>query len=173
VTACGGDGEHEDLSVVLGQDSGDGGGDGGGGGSVPKELVGVWTTGSVSGVDYQDAITGAYAPPSGDNAELTIKADGSYSENGLLQTSMYNCTTTLFVTQEGKTKVEGDKITFKPSKLKTSMKDTCVKSSNFENRDGDKKARVNTFAVGKDEYGIVLRLTDADGATSDYRPKKD
>ncbi|MGW0664458.1 hypothetical protein [Streptodolium elevatio] len=147
-------------------------GDGGKGGSVPKELVGSWRTGSGATVQYQDAITGAYAPPSGSTGELTIKSDGSYTDNGLLQTTMYNCTTSLFVMEEGKVSVSGDKVTFKPSKVKTSMQNTCSESSNFYNRDGTKNTKVDTFELTQDTNGPVLRLTDEEGASSDYRPDK-
>lgn len=178
LTACqndGGDGSSPLNKGVgaSGKDAkSDGKGGGGKGGSVPKQLVGVWTTGSGSTINYQDAITGAYAPPSGSTGELTIKSDGSYSQNGLLQTTLYNCTTSLFVMEEGKASVSGDKITFKPGKVKTSMQDTCRKSSNFNNRDGTKNTKSDTFELTEDEYGPLLRLTDDTGASSDYRPKK-
>ncbi|WP_436770559.1 hypothetical protein [Yinghuangia sp. YIM S09857] len=162
--------------VGTGDDTADTGddakGDGGKGGSVPKELVGAWRTGSGATVEYQDAITGKYAPPSGSTGELIIKADGSYTDNGLLQTTMYNCTTSLFVMEEGKVTVSGDKATFKPSKVKTSMQNTCSESSNFYNRDGTKNTKVDTFELTQDTNGPVLRLTDEDGASSDYRPDK-
>lgn len=153
-------------------DAGDGSKDDGGGkgGSVPNGLVGVWRTGSGATVEYQDAITGKYAPPSGSTGELTIKADGTYTDNGLLQTTMYNCTTSLFVMEEGKVSVSGDQATFKPSKVKTSMQNTCSESGNFYNRDGTKNTKVDTFELSQDANGPLLRLTDEKGASSDYRP---
>lgn len=183
LTACGDDDSDAASPFVKGQAAsdrgksdvgkGDSGGKGGGkGGKVPAGLVGVWTTGSVSTINYEDAITGAAAPPSGTHAELTITSDGSYSQNGLLQSTVYNCTTSLFVMEEGKASVEGDTITFKPSKLKTTMQNTCSQSGNYSNKDGEKKTTVDTFELTEDEYGPLLRLTDAEGASSDYRPGK-
>ncbi|UGQ10601.1 hypothetical protein LO772_27750 [Yinghuangia sp. ASG 101] len=185
LTACGDD-DPDAASpfgvggqVAAGQgDSGEGaadaGGKGGGkgGGKVPAELVGVWKTGSASPTTYQDAVTGAFAPASGTHRELTIKADGSYSQNGLLQSTVYSCTTSLFVAEEGKATVQGDKITFKPDKLKTTMQNTCSESGNYANRDGEKRTVVETFELTEDEYGPLLRLTDPEGASSDYRPQE-
>lgn len=179
LTACGDDDSDAPSPFVNGGqavsdqgDSEDGKGDSGGkgGGKVPAELVGVWTTGSGSSIRYEDAMTGAVAPASGSHGELTIKADGSYSQNGLLQSTVYSCTTSLFVMEEGKASVQGDKITFKPSKLKTTMQNTCSQSGNHTNKDGEKKTTVDTFELAEDESGPLLRLTDAEGASSDYRP---
>ncbi|WP_436788320.1 hypothetical protein [Yinghuangia sp. YIM S10712] len=180
LTACGDDdaasGSPFDKKGQAASDQGGSGGgkndSGGKGGKVPAELVGVWTTGSVSTINYEDAMTGALAPPSGTHSELTLKSDGSYSQNGLLQSTVYNCTTSLFVMEEGKASVQGDKITFKPSKLKTTMQNTCSKSGNHTNKDGEKKTTVDTFELTEDEYGPLLRLTDDTGASSDYRPEK-
>lgn len=158
----------------AGQDKGgkDGKNDGKGDGKAPDGLVGTWTSGSVSMIRYEDAITGAAAPPSGNNSTLTFTSDGTYTNNGLLQTTMYNCTTSLFVMQEGKYSVDGDKVTFKPGKVKTSMKNTCSKSGNYNNRDGEKKVTTETFELGQNESGPTLKLTDDTGASSTYTPQE-
>ncbi|MCF2534028.1 hypothetical protein [Yinghuangia soli] len=172
LVGCQKDGDGNGGGPLLG-DAGTGGGGDVKGGPFPKELVGTWTYGSVSGFSYQDAITGAYAPASGNNAKLVIKADGSFTEDGLLQSTVYSCTTSLFVQQAGKIKAPGaDKLVFTPSKVKTSMQNTCSKSGNFTNRDGEKTAKTYTYALKTDQYGLTLELTMEDGGVISYRPEK-
>jgi hypothetical protein len=165
-----------DLGGAPEGQNGDGGADGDKdvkGGPFPKELVGTWTYGSISGFSYQDAITGAYAPASGNNAKLVIKSDGSFTEDGLLQSTVYSCTTSLFVQQAGKIKASAaDKLVFTPSKVKTSMQNTCSKSGNFTNRDGEKTVKTYTYVLKTDQYGPALELTMEDGGVITYRPEK-
>ncbi|MDI2132907.1 hypothetical protein [Yinghuangia seranimata] len=142
------------------------------GGKVPPAMVGSWSTGSVSMVEYQDAMTGSFAPPSGTNIMLEIKADGTYSSYGLLQMSMYSCTTTLFTQEAGGIDAQGGQITFTQAKLTTSMKDSCRKSGNFDNRDGEKKTKRQQFQLTKDQSGPVLRIIDGQDGTIEYRPAK-
>ena len=66
-------------------------------GLPPPLFVGSWSAGSVSGITFQNPLTGSYAPPTGAGERYTISADGRYVYGGLLQTSLYNCTTSLFL----------------------------------------------------------------------------
>lgn len=176
LTACGdddgGDGYPFAGGGVPGNSDGknDKGGGGKGGGKVPADLVGKWSTTSISLTQYEDAMTGAAAPTNGTGIILTIESDGSYTEYGLLQNTVYSCSTKLTTRTEGKVSVEGAKTTFKPSKVKTRM--TGCGSSDESEKDGTKVTRVATYEFTKDSYSgkRVLKFTDDKGQTSQYQP---
>lgn len=174
LTACNGDGEGGDGFPFGGDkknvsDQGDGGK---GGGKVPAQMVGEWSSTSVSLTQYEDANTGVSAPTNGTGIILTIEKDGSYTEYGLLQTGMYSCQTKLTTHTEGKVSVEGSKVTFKPSSVKTQM--TGCGSSDSGEKNGTKVIRTETFSFEKDQYSgkPVMKLTGDDGQTTQYSPSK-
>jgi hypothetical protein len=151
--------------------NGDGGGDGGsnGGGSLPAELVGSWHTGSVSMIDYYDPYTGSWSPPSGDGYSYTFTSDGKFTYAGILQISVYSCTTTLFEYLEGTAEVQGTRLVIKPKKGKFKSKDTCNERYNYE-KDADLDRDEYGWEIGINEYDQeVLRMTWPSGEVSEYR----
>lgn len=176
LTACGdddGDGYPFAGGGVPGSSS-DGKNDKGGGGKggkVPSDLVGEWSTTSVSLTQYQDANTGVSAPTNGTGVILKIDGDGSYTEDGLMQIGAYSCQSKYTLHTEGKVSVDGDKVTFKPSKVRSTVSG-C--GGDGKEKDGTKVTRVETYAFTKDQYSgeKVLQFTDEQGQRSQYRPSK-
>ncbi len=78
--------------------------------SVPAQLVGAWYAGSVSSVDYYNPLTGAHGAPSGTGVYYKFTADGYYEKGVMLQSTLYNCTKTFYVYNQGTMTVAGDKI---------------------------------------------------------------
>jgi hypothetical protein len=95
-------------------------------------LTGRWTTGRVSMIQYRDAWTGAYKPPSGSHFAYEFRPDGTYSFIGLMQSTVYNCTTSMFSNETGTYEVNGGSVTMHPQKNPYRMTYSCAPSSNRE-----------------------------------------
>ena len=83
---------------------------------VPAELVGKWHNGKVSMMQERNTVTGSTTPSNGSTFTYKFSADGRFEFVGLMQSTMYGCTTGLFNQKAGKVEVEGSQITFIPSK---------------------------------------------------------
>jgi hypothetical protein len=59
--------------------------------SAPGAVLGEWYTGSISTIQRKDSVTGALAPPSGNNMTYTFQADGTYQMYGLMQFTYASC----------------------------------------------------------------------------------
>ncbi|MCW5774076.1 MAG: hypothetical protein KIT16_20700 [Rhodospirillaceae bacterium] len=92
---------------------------------APPGLVGTWSTSRVSTIGYRNRVTGTYASPSGHIYTYTIAADGRYTVSGLLQSTLYNCTISIFKSESGVLAIAGDRLTLTPREGKVISKDTC------------------------------------------------
>ncbi len=127
-------------------------------------VVGEWYTGRVSSIQYQDRVTGAAAPTSGNNMTYRFKADGTYEQFGLMQFTYATCTNSYFMNLSGRWELQGDVLRVKPS-AGTFDSRTCGgqpvrKPANLV--ESVWKVRVN---------GNELTVTDEKGASSTYRRK--
>ncbi|MBL8920359.1 MAG: hypothetical protein JNJ54_15940 [Myxococcaceae bacterium] len=52
--------------------------------------------GSASSVEYRSLVTGDWAPPSGFGQLYELREDGTCAQFGVLQTTTYSCTSTIF-----------------------------------------------------------------------------
>jgi uncharacterized protein (DUF2141 family) len=95
-------------------------------------LVGNWYQGSSSGVDYYNPSTGSWAPPSGSGFRFTFNADGTYESSGLLQSSLYNCTMTIFSYETGTYNLQNDILVLTQTLSKMKSQDTCNSDFNYE-----------------------------------------
>jgi hypothetical protein len=133
-------------------------------------LTGEWRSTHLSSVNYYSPTTGSYAPPSGNLFELKIQADGSYVESGLIQSSMYSCTTSVFGYKTGVARVQGSHVILEEKSSKLTSKDNCNKSFNYE-KNPPLKTTAYQWRIVKDEYGTKLILTDEKGAEYPYYRK--
>jgi UDP-N-acetylglucosamine transferase subunit ALG13 len=95
-------------------------------------LVGNWYQGSSSGVDYYNPSTGSWAAPSGSGFRYTFNADGSYEYSGLIQSSLYNCTMTVFGYETGTYSLQNDILVLVQKVSKMKSQDTCNSDFNYE-----------------------------------------
>src|ERR1043166_4724441 len=77
------------------------------------DLIGEWSKSHVSTVDFVDPSTGAHANPSGERLNVRFFADGAYKLGWLLQSSLYNCTSTVFGEKTGAYQIQGNAISMK------------------------------------------------------------
>jgi hypothetical protein len=117
---------------------------------VPAELVGNWFEGSTSILQEQNMSTGTIASKYGSSIGYVINADGTFRYAGLMKSTMYGCTTTLWNDRRGRITVEGDRITFTPTKDYWLNTNSCAPSSNKE-KNKELQATTYNFEVGTKE----------------------
>ena len=114
---------------------------------VPAELVGRWFTGSTSMLAEENMTTGALTSRYGSSIGYTFESDGTFRYAGLMKSTMYGCTTTLWNDQRGKFSVSGDTITFTPNKDYWLNTYSCAPSSNKE-KNKELVTKTYNFEVG-------------------------
>lgn len=95
-------------------------------------LMGAWYQGSSSGVDYYNPSTGSWAAPSGSGFRFTFNADGTYEYSGLMQSSLYNCTMTVFGYETGNYSLQNGILVLTQNVSKMKSQDTCTSDFNYE-----------------------------------------
>ena len=116
--------------------------------SVPENLVGKWFEGSASILQEKNMTTGSVASRYGSSLGYEIKADGTFQYAGLIKSTMYGCTTTLWNDRRGKISIEGDVITFTPVKDYWLNTNSCYPSANKEQNKA-LEAKSYNFEVGE------------------------
>ena len=74
----------------------------------PSALVGKWFEGSASILQEQNQITGAITSRYGSSIGYTFEPNGTFRYAGLIKSTMYGCTTTLWNDRRGSYSVSGD-----------------------------------------------------------------
>lgn len=133
----------------------------------PESIHGKWHNGRVSSIQYKNAYTNAPAPTNGSSFAWEFREDGTYSFTGLMQSVMYQCTTSVFSNETGKYTVEGDVVSLKPEKNPYKMTNNCAPSSNKE-APGKIIDRSYRFKVDASR----LELVASDGGVMTYARSK-
>jgi hypothetical protein len=137
-----------------------------------SSVVGVWTNGSVSTVGERNTVTGMYTPSNGSTFKYVFTADGRFEFYGLINSTMYGCTTSLFNDKRGRYEISGSQITLIPNKNYWKNTYSCSPSSNKE-RDYVLERETYRFNTKRNEYGQTLVcLTDAKGERCFRREEK-
>lgn len=122
--ACGGDstgpGKHHDTPRS----------------DVPAALQGDWKWGAISSIDFYDSSTGAWVDDGGGvGVFFTFTPDGHYTQGVLFKSTVYNCTTTVWVYDEGTVVVEDAVFRVYPTSGRVRSRDTCIPRNNFDRAD--------------------------------------
>ncbi|CAA9420088.1 MAG: hypothetical protein AVDCRST_MAG74-2902 [uncultured Pyrinomonadaceae bacterium] len=120
-----------------------------------NDIVGTWTNGNVSTLQEKNLTTGAIASRGGSTFKYVFTADGRFEFIGLMQSTVYGCTTSLFNDKRGKYEINGSNITFIPSKNFWRNTYSCSPASNKE-RDYVLERETYEFRTKTDEYGKTL-----------------
>lgn len=137
-------------------------------GRIPAELVGTWRTGRISLLNYRDRVTGSTTPANGSTFSYRFYPDGRFEFTGLLQSTMYNCTTTLFNHKTGIARVSGSELVLVPKTNNWKNTYSCTPSKNLE-KPGKMDEEVQTWRIKQDENGISLCLASAGGQESCFQ----
>ncbi|MEX2543065.1 MAG: hypothetical protein WD314_14760 [Trueperaceae bacterium] len=93
--------------------------------AIPAAITGGWFQGSSSPMHYYDPSNGAWAPPTGSGFRYTFAPDGSYEYSGILQSSTFGCTSTLFSYHRGSAAVNGQVLMLVPESEMFRSQDSC------------------------------------------------
>lgn len=131
-------------------------------------LLGSWRSSEIGMIGYQNSVTGATRPGRGTTMQYRFLPGGRYEYNGYLETTMYNCTTTLFNPAAGTYRVEGDRLTLVPKTSKWQQRNNCAASMNKE-LPGKLDPETYAFRFSNEAGGRRLCLTNAKGGEVCYR----
>lgn len=160
-------GVYETAVAAHGEGPGDGAPTSPSGGAA-AELFGSWRTTQISMLMYQNQVTGSTTPGSGTSMQYRFHPDGRFEYNGYLQSTVYNCTTTLFNPMTGTYRVDGARLTLTPRTNVWQMRNNCAPNSDKQSAG---KMDAVTFQLGfKQEGGRqFLCLAGADGKGACYQ----
>ena len=128
-------------------------------------IVGTWTNGTVSTISEKNLSTGAISSRGGSTFKFVFNTDGSFEFIGLMNSTVYGCTTSLFNDKRGRYEISGSTITLTPNKNFWRKQNSCAPNSNSEQ---NYKLDRETFQLSTktDEYGkSLICLADAKGKT--------
>lgn len=137
-----------------------------------SEIAGYWKTGSVGSIQYQNRVTGATKSGRGSLFTYKFLPNGNYEFIGYMETTMYNCTTTLFNQITGKYSVNGSTISLNPSRDFWKNTNSCASSSNKQQTKTPTKKSLD-FQTKEDEYGNELLCLSDGGSETCYRREKE
>ena len=131
-------------------------------------LLGAWRSSEIGMISYQNTITGSSRPGRGTTMQYKFLPGGRFEYNGYLETTMYNCTTTLFNPVAGTYRVEGDRLTIVPKTSKWQQTNNCASSMN-KTQPGKLDPETYTFRFSNEQGGRRLCLTSSKGNEVCYR----
>lgn len=153
--------------ALAANNEGVGVGEGGAPDSPPAELLGSWRSSRTSMLMYQNQATGSTTPGNGSSMQYRFHPDGRFEYYGYLQTTTYNCTTTVFNPMAGVYRAEGGLLTLTPRTNTWQMRNNCARSQN-KDRPGKLDAVTYAFRLKREGGRELLCLTGADGKEGCY-----
>jgi len=131
-------------------------------------LQGSWRSTEMGMISYQNSVTGASRPGRGTTMQYRFLPGGRYEYNGYLESTVYNCTTTLFNPVTGTYRVEGGRLHLTPRTSKWQQRNNCAASMNKE-QPGKLEPEVYAVRFAEEQGGRRLCLTSAKGNEVCYR----
>lgn len=131
-------------------------------------LVGAWRSSELGMISYQNTITGASRPGRGTTMQYKFLPGGRFEYNGYMESTMYNCTTTLFNPVAGTYSVAGNRLTIVPKTSKWQQTNNCASSMN-KTQPGKLDPETYTFRFSEEQGGRRLCLTSSKGNEVCYR----
>lgn len=135
---------------------------------VPADLVGEWIDRRGSGTSYVNPNTGQTSAPNATIDSYKIFADGTYEHSMLMQSSLYNCTTTIFGRETGPIAVQGSTFTITPAPGTLDYKSNCNPSLN-ELKKTNFGPQTFNWRIQRNEYGLQLCMQRSDGVSGCYQ----
>jgi hypothetical protein len=135
------------------------------------ELMGEWFQSQMSNIEFSNPNTGSRSGPSGVRTNILFLPDGTFKLGWLKQSSLYNCTMSLFGYKTGLYKLDGSTLTVEDQEATLTSRDNCNPQWNYK-----KKVPLKTFTyqvlLGQTKYGLVLILRHADGKDEIYERER-
>ncbi|MBC7901291.1 MAG: hypothetical protein H7070_14700 [Saprospiraceae bacterium] len=134
-------------------------------GGVPAELVGEWIARRGSGGSYVNPTTGQHSGPNATVKTYKIFANGTYEHGMLMQSSLYNCTTTIFAREVGPITVHGATMTITPGPGTLESKNSCSPGLNERKQTREPQATYS-WRIQRGEFGLELCLVTAENTSA-------
>lgn len=113
----------------------------------PSSIVGAWSYGALSMIDYQNASTGApIGNAFGTSVLFKFTADGRYEESIYIEATTYNCHTKLFIYNAGTVKFGGAEFRVYPTTGRVRSSDTCNAQFNYDRADDIARKQGDRFS---------------------------
>ncbi len=138
------------------------------GASEAGSLQGSWRSTEMGMISYQNSVTGATRPGRGTTMQFRFLPGGRYEYNGYLESTVYNCTTTLFNPVTGTYRIEGGRLHLTPKTSKWQQRNNCAASMNKE-QPGKLEPEVYAVRFAEEQGGRRLCLTSSKGNEVCYR----
>jgi hypothetical protein len=135
---------------------------------VPAELVGEWIARRGSGSSYYNPNTGQSSAPNATIDSYKIFADGTYEHSMLMQSSLYNCTTTIVGRETGPINVQGSTFIITPRPGTLDYKSSCSPSLNSL-KQTTFDPQTYSWRIQRNEYGLELCMQRSDGSSGCYQ----
>jgi hypothetical protein len=136
---------------------------------VPAELLGEWIARRGSGSSYINPNTGQTGGANATIDSYKIFADGTYEHTILVQSSLYNCTSTTVGRDTGPITVQASTFLLTPRPATLETKNSCSPSLNEKKADTVDPETYN-WRIQRNEYGLELCLQRRrDGASACYQ----
>ena len=137
-----------------------------------REIVGTWGSDGMSLLQERNTVTNSVTPSNGTRIKYVFTADGRFEHVGMLQSTVYGCTTTLFNDKRGTYEINGSNITLIPSKNFWRQQNNCAPNSTKE-RDYTLDHETLTWRTKTDEYGKqFICLTGKNGESCHRREQE-
>ena len=131
-------------------------------------LVGTWGTGGMSMMADRNTVTGSTTPSNGSTFKYVFTADGRFEFVGLLQSTMYGCTTTLFNEKKGRYEADGQTLTLITSRNFWRQQNGCAPNS-MKEREYTLERETFRLRAKTDEYGKQFVCLANDKGETCYR----
>lgn len=131
-------------------------------------LLGTWGTGGMSTMADRNRVTGSLTPSNGNTFKYVFTADGRFEFIGMMQSTLYGCTTTMFNDKRGSYEISGATVTLTPSKNFWRQQNSCAPNSTKE-RDYTLTPETYHWRTKTDEYGKSYICLANDKGESCYR----
>jgi hypothetical protein len=127
---------------------------------APAEIVGVWSSSEVRSIMFSDRSSTTFSRPSGATIQYQINADGTYRDDTLIQTSMYNCTDTVFAQETGRVHTDGSKLVFEATGGTLRSTDNCNARFNYVKPLPQRERVMTEWLVRNGQAGPQLCMSD-------------
>lgn len=134
-------------------------------------IVGSWSDSGVGLTQYENKTTGALKPGRGSSFTYKFSADGTFEYIGYMEVTTYNCTTTLFNHKTGAYTLDGQTVTFHPTKDHWKNANTCAPSGD-KSRDKTPVDETATWQVGRDENGRTILVLNTGKGDMKFRRER-
>ena len=103
---------------------------------VPDALVGRWQFGTISTLNFYEKGTGRWLDNAGGvGVFFTFTPDGRYTQGVLIKSTMYSCTTQVWIYNEGTVVFEQSTFRVYPTSGRVRSQDNCNQRYNFDRPD--------------------------------------